>query len=175
MFVSFCLPFLYFLMTWAAWPSYRRFNIETTSVIFGISGRTLFVYQSDFLISWTEMLFCCAFLSGSALLFGSAFNTRAHRKFGFCCYTGTKWLLWVFFIEGTGTFIPLLALDFLPVVMQLDWQVSFNVCRHCHVMPHSVRWSCCVSLCILSELLAVVSQSVVCWSSSAEVCLLLLA
>lgn len=115
------------------------------------------------------------FLSGSALqIFGSASSTRAHRKFGFCCYTGTKWLLWVFFIEGTGTFIPLLASDFLPVVMQLDWQVGFNVCRHCHFMPRSIRWSCCVVLCILSELLAVVSQPVVCWCSSAEVCLLLL-
>lgn len=158
-----------------AWPSYRRFNVETISVTL-VFRRTLTVYQGEFLILWTEMLFCFTFLSGSALqLFGSAFNTRAHRKFGFCCYTGRKWLLWVFFIEGTGTFIPLLALDFLPVVMQLDWQVSFNVCRHCHVMPRSVRWSCCVGLCILSELLAVVSQSVVCWSSSAEVCLLLLA
>lgn len=50
----------------------------------------------------------------------------------------------------------------------------FQCCRHCHFMPRSIRWSCCVDLCILSELLAVVSQPVVCWSSSAEVCLLLL-
>ncbi len=119
-------------------------------------------------MSWIEM----PFLSGSALhIVGSASSTRAHRKFGFCCYTGTKWLLWVFFIEGTGTFIPLLASDFLPVVMQLDWQVGFNVCRQCHVLPSSVSWSCFVELCILSELLAVVSQPVVCWSCSAEVCL----
>ncbi len=119
-------------------------------------------------ISWREM----PFLSGFALLiFGSASSTRAHRKFGFCCYTGTKWLLWVFFIEGTGTFIPLLALDFLPVVMQLDWQVGFDVCRRCPVLPRSVSWSCFVDLCIWSELLAVVSQPVVCWSCSAEVCL----
>lgn len=115
------------------------------------------------------------FLSGSALqIFGSASSTRAHRKFGFCCYTGTKWLLWVFFIEGTGTFIPLLALDFLPVVMQLDWQVGFDVCRHCPVQPRSVSRSYFVDLFILSELLAVVSQPVVCWSCSVEVCLLLL-
>lgn len=115
------------------------------------------------------------FLSGPAQhIVGSASSTRAHRKFGFCCYTGTKWLLWVFFIEGTGTFIPLLASDFLPVVMQLDWQVGFDVYRHCHVLPSSVSWSCFVELCILSELLAVVSQPVVCWSCSAEVCLFLL-
>lgn len=173
MFVSFCLPFL---MTWVAWPSYRRFNVETISVTL-VFRRELWLFtRVNFWYCEQKYFFCFTFLSGSALqLFGSAFNTRAHRKFGFCCYTGRKWLLWVFFIEGTGTFIPLLALDFLPVVMQLDWQVSFNVCRHCHVMPRSVRWSCCVGLCILSELLAVVSQSVVCWSSSAEVCLLLLA
>lgn len=143
--------------------SFRRFNVVIKSVTFLLWWK--------FCLPWW-IFEKCRF---SALqIFGSASRTRAHRKFGFCCYTGTKWLLWVFFIEGTGTFIPLLALDFLPVVMQLDWQVCFNVCRHCHFMPRSIRWSCCVDLCILSELLAVVSQPVVCWSSSAEVCLLLL-
>lgn len=58
--------------------------------------------------------------------------------------------------------------------MQLDWQVAFDVCRHCHALPRSVSCSCFVELCIWSELLAVVSQPVVCWSCSAEVCLLLL-
>ncbi len=90
--VSFCL--LITLVAKTKLPQIKcRKNIRSN---YGILVETMASIVSFVLcdISWREM----PFLSGFALLiFGSASSTRAHRKFGFCCYTGTKWLLWVFF------------------------------------------------------------------------------